>query len=504
MGRRDELFPVQTLAGLVREAYGNSGREAEEDAAADVKAASTIVAKWPSGSRRARRLVRRAGRLPGPGRFALLYFSQARDVRRLRDWAGRARARAGAAWGGRATEVARRRLRPHSRHPRAEPRSENRCARRIRNVHIPSARYIAMGAAALLVAGWRGLRRGSADRRRSGTTTEKSANRDTHADSRQERRDKPTPGGQHRSVPGDVAGPERGHGAGSRRAGADEASAGGFTPGTTGNAARDRPVGVRSALPPGPGRRGRPGPSPTGSASSKTGRSTRSTRRSPARSTSWSWSAPIDDQFARLRRPATVPVLVFAGLLVATSAAFFVTTQAEARPRRWSSRSRFAAASRQTGTGASTSRCSRFDCAAPTTCTVSIVDARRGRGTDTRRGRPRSPGGGVTAFAGTGTTPAAGSRPTASTSLTRGLRHQGRTVTSSRKLFLDTVPPQPVVSSFRRTRSRRTARAPPTARRCGSSARRAGRGSRLSDRPPAAPHRGAPARHPARRVDPLS
>ena len=45
VGRRDEPFLSQTLAGLVREAYGNSGREAEEDAGTDVKAASTIVAK---------------------------------------------------------------------------------------------------------------------------------------------------------------------------------------------------------------------------------------------------------------------------------------------------------------------------------------------------------------------------------------------------------------------------------------------------------------------------
>lgn len=42
---------------------------------------------------------------------------------------------------------------------------------------------------------------------------------------------------------------------------------------------------------------------------------------------SWSWSAPIDNKLARLRRPATVPVLVFAGLVVATFAAFFVTTR---------------------------------------------------------------------------------------------------------------------------------------------------------------------------------
>jgi FlaA1/EpsC-like NDP-sugar epimerase len=45
VGRRDEPFLSQTLAELVREAYGNSGREAEEDAGTDVKAASTIVAK---------------------------------------------------------------------------------------------------------------------------------------------------------------------------------------------------------------------------------------------------------------------------------------------------------------------------------------------------------------------------------------------------------------------------------------------------------------------------
>ena len=91
--------------------------------------------------------------------LALLYFSQARDVRRLRDWAGRAPERTLEQQGERATEVAP--ATPAAQHTLPatpfsqadQPRKRKPLRERIRNVHIPYGRYIAMGAAALLVAG---------------------------------------------------------------------------------------------------------------------------------------------------------------------------------------------------------------------------------------------------------------------------------------------------------------------------------------------------------------
>ena len=112
-------------------------------------------------------LVERVGSYVGLAAFlglailALLYFSQARDVRRLREWAGRAPERAIEAGqqGERATEVAP--ATPAAQHSlpatpfsqAAEPRKRKPLRERIRNVHIPYARYIAMGAAGLLIAG---------------------------------------------------------------------------------------------------------------------------------------------------------------------------------------------------------------------------------------------------------------------------------------------------------------------------------------------------------------
>jgi len=111
-------------------------------------------------------LVERVGSYVGFAAFlglailALLYFSQARDVRRLRDWAGRAPERAlGLEQGDRATEVAP--ATPAAQHSlpatpfakAAEPRRRKPLRERIRNVHIPYGRYIAMAVAGLLIAG---------------------------------------------------------------------------------------------------------------------------------------------------------------------------------------------------------------------------------------------------------------------------------------------------------------------------------------------------------------
>jgi hypothetical protein len=111
-------------------------------------------------------LVERVGSYVGFAAFlglailALLYFSQARDVRRLREWAGRAPERAlGSEPAERATEVAP--ATPAAQHSlpatpfsqAAEPRRRKPLRERVRNVHIPHARYIAMAVAGLLIAG---------------------------------------------------------------------------------------------------------------------------------------------------------------------------------------------------------------------------------------------------------------------------------------------------------------------------------------------------------------
>jgi hypothetical protein len=194
-------------------------------------------------------LVERVGSYVGLAAFlglavlALLYFSQARDVRRLRDWAGRAPERALEHGGERATEVAP--ATPAAQHSlpatpfsqAAEPRKRKPLRERIRNVHIPGARYIAMGAAALLVAGGAAFAvvQLTGD---DGTTTETSANRD-----RTQSRDNSGGDNQRRAVNIDPSQVTVAVLNGTTVQGlaaqvADEASAGGFTPGTTGNAAR--------------------------------------------------------------------------------------------------------------------------------------------------------------------------------------------------------------------------------------------------------------------------
>lgn len=194
-------------------------------------------------------LVERVGSYVGLAAFlglavlALLYFSQARDVRRLRDWAGRAPERALEQPGERATEVAP--ATPAAQHSlpatpfsqAAEPRKRKPLRERIRNVHIPGARYIAMGAAALLVAGGAAFAvvQLTGD---DGTTTETSANRD-----RTQSRDNSGGDNQRRAVNIDPSQVTVAVLNGTTVQGlaaqvADEASAGGFTPGTTGNAAR--------------------------------------------------------------------------------------------------------------------------------------------------------------------------------------------------------------------------------------------------------------------------
>lgn len=122
-------------------------------------------------------LVERVGAYVGMAAFlglavlALLYFSQARDVRRLRDWAGRAPERSleqveqteQVAEVERATEVApatpaataataaAHSLPPTPLSQASAPRKRKPLRERIRNVHIPQLRYIGMAALGVLV-----------------------------------------------------------------------------------------------------------------------------------------------------------------------------------------------------------------------------------------------------------------------------------------------------------------------------------------------------------------
>jgi hypothetical protein len=97
-------------------------------------------------------LVERVGAYVGIAAFlglailALLYFSQARDVRRLREWAGRAPERAG--------EVgATQHYLPPTPIEQAAARQRRPFRERIRRIHIPQARYIGMAVAGLVLLG---------------------------------------------------------------------------------------------------------------------------------------------------------------------------------------------------------------------------------------------------------------------------------------------------------------------------------------------------------------
>jgi hypothetical protein len=119
-------------------------------------------------------LVERVGAYVGLASFlglavlALLYFSQARDVRRLRDWAGRAPERAveqaeRSAEVERATEVApatpaataaaaaEHSLPPTPLSQATQKRPRKPLRERVRNIHIPQLRYIGMVAFGVLV-----------------------------------------------------------------------------------------------------------------------------------------------------------------------------------------------------------------------------------------------------------------------------------------------------------------------------------------------------------------
>jgi hypothetical protein len=194
-------------------------------------------------------LVERVGSYVGFAAFlglailALLYFSQARDVRRLRDWAGRAPERA-VEQGERATEVAPATPAAAAQHSlpatpfsqAAEPRKRKPLRERIRNVHIPYARYIAMGAAGLLVAGGVAFGVVQLTGDDGGTTeTSSSANRSEDSGNDERRPNRPVNIDPAQVTVAVLNGTTV---QGLAAQVAEEARADGFTPGTTGNAAR--------------------------------------------------------------------------------------------------------------------------------------------------------------------------------------------------------------------------------------------------------------------------
>jgi hypothetical protein len=113
-------------------------------------------------------LIERIGSYIGLASFlglailALLYFSQARDVKRLREWAGRAPERAvesdQTAAQTQATHVppalpASQHSLPATPFAEAAVRKRKPLRERIRNVHIPQVRYLALAVAGVLVLG---------------------------------------------------------------------------------------------------------------------------------------------------------------------------------------------------------------------------------------------------------------------------------------------------------------------------------------------------------------
>lgn len=97
-------------------------------------------------------LIERVGSYVGLAAFlglailALLYFSQARDVRRLREWAGRAPERTGE------TGATQHYLPPVSiEQSGSTRRSLRERMRRIRRIHIPAPRYLALAAGAVVI-----------------------------------------------------------------------------------------------------------------------------------------------------------------------------------------------------------------------------------------------------------------------------------------------------------------------------------------------------------------
>lgn len=105
-------------------------------------------------------LVERVGAYAGLAAFlglailVLLYFSQARDVRRLREWAGRAPERAGEI--GAQTAAAQHYL-PPTPIEEVSKRERKPLRERVRRIHVPQARYIALVVGGIVILAGAGL-----------------------------------------------------------------------------------------------------------------------------------------------------------------------------------------------------------------------------------------------------------------------------------------------------------------------------------------------------------
>ena len=185
-------------------------------------------------------LLERVGSYAGLGAFlglavlALLYFSQARDVRRLRDWAGRAPERAGETTA--QTPAARHGLPPLTL-AEHEARPRKRLRNRLRNINLPNLRYVGATLGLLLLLGGAAyaavqLVDDSGDSSSSGSTTRRARDRDTNAspDSRQKIDIDPS------QITVAVLNGTTVQGLAAKVG--EEVSSGGFNPGTIGNAAR--------------------------------------------------------------------------------------------------------------------------------------------------------------------------------------------------------------------------------------------------------------------------
>ena len=166
-------------------------------------------------------LLERVGSYAGLGAFlglavlALLYFSQARDVRRLREWAGRAPERAGETTA--QTPAARHGLPPVAL-AQHESRPRKRVRDRMRNIHVPNLRYVGATIGLLLLLGGAAyaavqLADNSGDNSSSGSTEQRDEQARSELVQQQQAED------QHRSLHRHRRGAERHHGAGRGREG---------------------------------------------------------------------------------------------------------------------------------------------------------------------------------------------------------------------------------------------------------------------------------------------
>jgi hypothetical protein len=86
--------------------------------------------------------------------LVLLYFSQARDVRRLREWAGRAPERAGETA---AQTAAAQHYLPPTPIEEVSKRERKPLRERVRRIHVPQARYLALVAGGVVILAGAGL-----------------------------------------------------------------------------------------------------------------------------------------------------------------------------------------------------------------------------------------------------------------------------------------------------------------------------------------------------------